>query len=176
MERNPREVYLERLKKSSKELVISNARLALEDNTFFEFLLELAFKNGVEEAWRAAWALDTIANFQPDVLRSKVPYIARVLPSIEHKGQRQCLLRLISRYPTLDDETEGYIVEHCFNQLILMESVGYNKALSIKILDRLMSKYTELQREFVLVLEDMMSRERIKSVDRLAKEMLKKYK
>lgn len=135
---------------TEKELYI---REAINSNSAFGTLLDIALSERDPLAWRAAWILDGSDEHSPGLASESIPDIIHRLPKIESTGTLRSLLRLLCRYD-IREEDQGILIDLCFSYLISELYPVAVKAHAMQIIYQHVLIYPELKMELITVIRD----------------------
>ncbi len=118
----------------------------LNDNpALFEEAMEIALSDLKPQAWRAAWLITKLDDFQPSKINRYVNTIVKILPFRE-EGHQRTLLKLIEGV-SLTETQESKLFDHC---LTIYENIGKQGSVRItafSTLIKIANNYPELKGE-----------------------------
>ena len=131
------------LTRSSKKLAIQAAELASNSKEFREELVTLAISNEMPFSSRAAWALLSLSEQNPELVTPYIKPILNNLKSIENHTQISSILRLFATLDTDLDEC-GQLFDFCIHILRIPLEREYSRAIAMNILVKFGRAYPEL--------------------------------
>lgn len=141
-------------KAHSKENAQIIAKYVGKSTSRFAALMQLFFHNEYRVSQRAAHAVSHCVDRYPALLQ---PYISRMIEHL-HKDPEVAIkrntVRLLQKQE-IPEESQGFLVEKCFEYLTSAKETIAVKAFSMTILHNLTHVYPELKSELKIVIEDL---------------------
>lgn len=137
-----------------------------------DLLFELNSDSNPKIAWRSAYIIDMIHDYNRDSIRPYIKWIADAVPDVKNHSIKRHYCRILTQYD-LSEIADGRLVDACFEWLQKQDIPIAVKAHCMMILYNLCESYPELIPELKVVLENLLPYGSKGEVNR-AKSILKK--
>jgi len=142
-------------KEHSKSATLAIVKYVGNDAMRFKELMGLLFGEDKKLSQRAAWAFSHVAIEQSHLLKL---YFQKLLETLVAKDKHVAVGRNILRvFQEIDipEKYESAILDHCFKIMISPAEAIANRAFAITTASKICLKYPELQRELLIVLDQL---------------------
>ena len=148
-----------------EDLLFDSSRLTAEmavhtigkDPALFKKVLDFALENNDQYTMRAARVIHLTATNHPELIRPYLNKIIHALSGFENDGLKRSMTRILSEHCTdINEESQGILVDVCFNFLTDPDEKVALKIYSMDILYNLSQQYPDIKKELISSIENQL--------------------
>jgi len=125
-----------------------------ENPVLFKKVLDFALEDKEQYAMRAARVIHLTATSHPELIKPYLIQIIQALPGFKTNGLKRSMTRMLTEHCTeIDEESQGILIDVCFNNLMDLNEKIVLKIYSMDILYEISQQYPEIKRELISSIE-----------------------
>jgi len=129
--------------------------LVVQNPDNYNKLIDIAFYDGSEHSWRAAYLVDKINDTYPELLLPHMEAMFEQLKVERNSSKKRHFLKLISQ-SSISEKHFGFLVDYCLNTLTSEKEPIAVRVHAMQVLYNISEKETDLKPELLLVIEHEM--------------------
>ncbi len=147
----------------------------VENPEYFPVLIKTALYNNEPKSWRAAYIVDLVHDYSPELL---LPYLNEVTLQLKQEksnGKKRHFMKLISMNK-IDEEHHGFLFDYCLTTLTSAKEPLAVRVHAMQILFNISDIETGLKPEILSVIEHEMEFHAAPSILSRGKKLAKKLR
>lgn len=149
------DIRKELLKEHSKAQINKICKYISNDQERFDELMEIFLSGETRVAQRASWAVSTIAEEYPFLIKPFIKKMVRNLKKNAHDAVKRNTLRIF-QFMEIPVSVQGELLDICFDYLITPKVPIAIKAFAMTVAYNLSAKEEDLLKELKIILQDQL--------------------